>query len=118
MHTLPERRMAMAISVKVEDHSEEIKEAMRQAKKRTLEAIGLAAEGYAKEKAPKDTGRLQNSISHSVRGYSVYIGTNVEYAPYVEMGTVKMDPRPYIKPAIIEHVHEYEELTERYMKGG
>lgn len=108
----------MAISVKVEDHSEEVREALIQAKERALEAIGLAAEGYAKGKAPKDTGRLQNSISHAVSGDSAYIGTNVEYAPYVEMGTVKMDPRPYIKPAVIEHVNEYKALVEQYMKGG
>lgn len=108
----------MAISVKVEDHSEEVKEALIQAKERALEAIGLAAEGYAKLRTPVDTGRLRNSISHAVSGDSAYIGTNVEYAPYVEMGTVKMSPRPYIKPAVEEHINEYKALAEQYMKGG
>lgn len=125
----------MAISVKVEDHSEEVREALTQAKERALEAIGLAAEGYAKGKAPKDTGRLQNSISHAVSGDSAYIGTNVEYAPYVEMGHTQepgryvpaigkrlvasyVPPRPFIKPAVIEHVNEYKALAEQYMKGG
>lgn len=108
----------MAISVKVEDHSEEVKQALEQAKERALEAIGLAAEGYAKLKTPVDTGRLRNSISHAVSGDSAYIGTNVEYAPYVEMGTVKMSPRPYIKPAVTEHINEYKVLAEQYLKGG
>lgn len=108
----------MAISVKVEDHSEEVREALIQAKERALEAIGLVAEGYAKLRTPVDTGRLRSSVSHAVSGDSAYIGTNVEYAPYVEMGTVKMAPRPYIKPAVIEHVNEYKALAEQYMKGG
>ena len=76
----------MAISVKVDDHSDEVKAALAEAKERALEAIGLAAEGYAKLRTPVDTGRLRNSISHAVSGDSAYIGTNVEYAPYVEFG--------------------------------
>ena len=31
--------------------------------------------------------------------YSVYIGTNVEYAPYVELGTSRSSPKPYLHPA-------------------
>ena len=48
-----------------------------------LEAIGLTAETYAKKATPVDTGRLRNSISHTVDGEAVYIGSNVEYAAFV-----------------------------------
>lgn len=47
----------------------------------------------------------------------VYIGTNVEYAPYVEMGTVKMKPKPYLKPAIANNAAEYQSIIERELKG-
>lgn len=47
----------------------------------------------------------------------VYIGTNVEYAPYVEMGTVKMKPKPYLKPAIANNAAEYKSIIERELKG-
>lgn len=52
---------------------------------RALEQIGMAAEGYAKGLCPVDTGNLRNSITHVVDegGGAVYIGSNVEYAPYV-----------------------------------
>lgn len=30
---------------------------------------------------------------------SVYVGTNVEYAPYVELGTSKQEAQPFLKPA-------------------
>ena len=48
----------------------------------------------------------------------VYIGTNVEYAPYVENGTSKMAARPFLKPAATEHSDEYKRLFEAALKNG
>jgi HK97 gp10 family phage protein len=41
----------------------------------------------AKEKAPKDTGELRNSIIYKVEGLTGEVGTNLEYAVYVHQGT-------------------------------
>ena len=43
----------------------------------------------AKEHCPVDSGQLRNSITYEVDEDSLVgqVGTNVEYAPYVEMGT-------------------------------
>lgn len=41
---------------------------------------------------------------------SVYIGTNVYYAPYVEYGTRKMGARPFMSTAIQGHKTDFEEL--------
>lgn len=73
--------MDMDIKITV-DNSAEVIEAKNEAIMRALEAIGLQAEGYAKLKAPVDTGRLRNSITHSLapEEEAVYVGTNVEYA--------------------------------------
>ena len=67
-----------------------------------------------------DTGRLRNSITHIVRPDedSVYIGTNVEYAPDVELGTVYQDAQPFLKPAAEDHKGTYSKLFERYLRGG
>lgn len=83
-----------------------------------LETIGLVAEGYAKRLCPVDTGRLRNSISHAVDNNAAYIGTNVDYAVYVEMGTVKTRAQPYLKPAVTGHVNEYQEILENAMRDG
>lgn len=48
---------------------------------------------------------------------TVYIGTNVEYAPYVEMGTTKMDARPFLGPAISNNTSEYKNIIESELKG-
>ena len=76
------------------DYSAEVLDAMHEAIARALERCGEQAEGYAKDLTPVDTGNLRNSISHQVdeAESAVYIGTNVEYAPYVELGTGKYYP--------------------------
>lgn len=75
---------------------------------RALEICGGMAESYAKMRCPVDTGNLRNSITHQMDGdTTVEIGTSVEYAPYVELGTYKMAARPYIVPAVEEHADEY-----------
>lgn len=52
---------------------------------------GLLVERDAKILCPVDTGRLRASITHRLEGAgstkpTVLVGTNVEYAPYVEFG--------------------------------
>ena len=69
-----------------------------------------------KKYCPVDTGRLRNSISHTQSGDTEYIGTNVEYAPYVEFGTSKQKAQPYLKPAVTNHVDEYKKIVKSTLK--
>ena len=54
--------------------------------------------------------------------YTVYVGTNVEYAAYVEMGHIQagsgkhVPAKPYIKPAIVDHLDEYKQILENTLK--
>ena len=63
-----------------------------------------------------DTGRLRNSISHTVDGEAAYIGTNVEYAPYVELGARGRKGKHMLQRAAAEHTDEYKRLMEDSMK--
>ena len=101
-----------------EDNAQQIADAIDQALARALEEVGLVAEGYAKKACPVDTGRLRNSITHQVRPSekSVYIGTNVEYAPYVELGTSRMKPQPFLRPAAADHEGTYKKIFESELK--
>ena len=47
----------------------------------------LVVETAAKNRVPYDTGNLGNSITYVIDGDVGIVGTNVEYAPYVEFGT-------------------------------
>ena len=47
---------------------------------------------------------------------TVYIGTNVEYAKYIEEGTSRSAPRPFLKPAATGHGDEYKRIVENILK--
>ena len=132
------------MDVKFIDNSEEIKDNMKNALLRALERIGMTAEKYAKRLCPVDTGNLRNSITHRVdEGEpAAYIGSDTEYAAYVELGTGKYYPggrptpwvyqdakgnwhwtagnkaQPYLKPAAANYAAQYRQIVEDEMKNG
>ena len=84
------------MKVDYKDNSEQVLSAMEKAIKNGLEAIGLTAEGHAKKITPVDTGRLRNSISHATDKEAAYIGTNVEYAAFVQLSWVQEAGKAFI----------------------
>lgn len=128
----------------IKDNSAEVLSEFQAAYSRALEKCGLTGEGYAKKECPVDTGALRNSISHVVDDgeKAAYIGSNQEYAAYVELGTgvyysggrptpwVYQDAngnwhmthgqraQPYIKPAVADHASTYRGIIEGELKSG
>lgn len=118
--------MPKVVDVKIVDNSAEVLAAMKDQVLSALESIGQEAEGYAKDDCPVDTGRLRNSIAHSVDGseMAVYIGTNVEYAPYVEYNEkARHDPPEFgggkahfLRDAAADHGDHYKSIMEAALK--
>jgi HK97 gp10 family phage protein len=104
------------MGIKFTDNSAKVLALLEQKKTLALLAIGAAAEGHAKALTPVDTGRLRNSISHAASGDAAYIGTNVEYAPYVEFGSVHNKAHHMLKKAATEHGAEYAAIAKAAMK--
>lgn len=129
------------VEVKLTSHLGEVTDALSDAVRLALEAVGVQAEGHAIDKITEvgavHTGNLRNSIVHEVEDDTVVIGTNVHYAPYVEFGTgihaesgggrqtpwtYQMDgkwyvtrgmkPRPFLRPAIENNIDEYRDIFE------
>jgi phage gpG-like protein len=142
------------IDIQITDNSGEILKALEEKTKAALEGVGIQAEGYAKRSTPPTAtspnrtnstvslGILRNSMTHAVRGDDVYIGSNIPYAPFVELGTgiyasdgkgrkspwsyqdrngkwhrtKGMEPHHMLKKAASEHTEEYKRIIESIMK--
>ena len=95
---------------------------------RALAKVGITLEGQAKALAPVRLvggGRLRGSITYATQKqrsrpsgdnsrqgdavsapnnkYTLHVGTNVEYAPYVEYGTRFMRSQSYLRRALSEY---------------
>ncbi|MTI49457.1 MAG: hypothetical protein FH761_16615 [Firmicutes bacterium] len=90
---------------------------------RRMEQASIFVEGEAKRNIKKikskegkliDTGRMLNSITHEVdtKGNKVrgFVGTNVFYAKYQELGTQNIPPRPFLRPALLFNRKEVKEI--------
>lgn len=107
-------KITMEVTV---DNTAAVKGGLQSAIARALERIGLQADGYAKDLCPVDTGNLRNSITHTSDGKAAYIGTNVTYGKYVELGTVKMAAQPYLRPAAADHAGTYRNIVKDELGG-
>lgn len=71
-----------------------------------LARFGILVQNGARQRCPVDTGRLRASIMSTPgrdgRGPYVDIGSNVEYAPFVEYGTMRTRAQPYLRPALMD----------------
>ena len=76
-------------------------------------------EADAKRLAPVDTGRLRASINTDIEqdGLVAEIGTNVEYAEWVEDGTSKSPAQPYMKPAAFKNEEPFIEGMKKIVRG-
>lgn len=105
-----------------EDNTKAVEQAFGLALASALEEIGLAAERFAKGNLTRnhsvDTGRLRNSITHVIATWedATYVGTNVEYAPYVENGTSRSKAKPYLVPAATEHGSFYRNIFKKHLE--
>lgn len=104
------------MSVTFHSNAKQVNDASKQAMARALEICGGKAESYAKRLCPVDTGNLRNSITHQqIDDQTEIIGTNVEYAPYVELGHhtssgSKVAAKPFLRPAVENHSEEYKAI--------
>lgn len=113
-----------------------------------MEQVCILVENEAKIKCPVDNGLLRNSITHYIEDNPDelvgVVGTNVEYAPYVEFGTgiysslgngrqdrwkykdakgewhstIGQHPQPYLQPALEENRRKIEKMFKEQVKKG
>ncbi len=99
------------MSVTIKSYRKEREKEILDGLQRGLEKAGLIVERQAKVNVTSpmpsgkshsyvDTNRLANSVTHEVGDGYVEIGSNVVYGKYLEFGTSRMPPYPWLFPAV------------------
>ena len=129
----------------------DVKAALERSKESILKECGQVAIAHAvnnivSQKKHPGTGDLEGSLEAIVDGDDVIVGTNLEYAPYVEFGTgiyaekgsgakkipwvyyneaidsfvttYGSRPAPYLRPAFKDHLDDYRNIIEKGLKNG
>ena len=97
----------------IDELSKDLKALKTDAQNMALIAVagGLVIEGQSKIICPVDTGYLRNSIhtdilEASATGAIAGVGTNTEYAPYVEFGTKRWAGKSFLRAAFDTHISD------------
>lgn len=79
---------------------------------------GEVISSAAKKNAPVKTGNLRDSINYEVneQDKSVTIGTNVSYAPYIELGTKNIKPTFFLTRALAENINKIKAIFAKKIK--
>jgi len=85
---------------KVQKNLNNFEQELKKSLERSVLISAIKVETDAKKLAPVDTGRLRSSITHDWKGTTARVGTDVNYAPYIELGTYKQKAQPYLYPAL------------------
>lgn len=127
-------------SVEVSSNLYLVNKLSKEAMVRAAISVGMLTTGYAQDICPVDTGRLRDSITHAYSDDSdhevvLLVGTNVEYAPYVELGHKQQPGRfvpkikkrlvrswvpgkPFLRPAFENHRQEIEKVILDALENG
>lgn len=88
--------------VKTEWFGDKKKKEMDVAMGKTIIRAGNLVEASQKLFSPVDTGNLRSSIDQVFPDkLIVQVGTSVEYAPYVELGTSRQPAQPFIRAGLL-----------------
>ena len=97
----------------------EAKKMMQNNLKSTANELGVFLEAESKARTPVDTGHLQKSTTHETNvgknKASVFVGSDVEYDPIVELGLGGQPAQPHHKPAITENVSKINSIIGKGM---
>lgn len=152
-----------SMKIEITDHSDLALKEVQARLSAALEMVGNQAEYYAKmyigdsmranidltrygekDNSRVDTGAMRNSVTHAISGGAAYIGSNLPYAVYHELGTGIYASQPggrqtpwvytdrhgqthrtrglypihFLKNAASMHVDEYRRIMEDILGGG
>jgi HK97 gp10 family phage protein len=92
-----------ALAAKMKLAGVRVRREQRKVVKETTDRVTQSAKSHA----PVATGALSASITGTVRGMKGKVSTDIRYAQFMEFGTYKDAPQPYMAPALEEGTGSY-----------
>jgi HK97 gp10 family phage protein len=99
------------------DLNENVDDVIKQALEKGFTEVGIFVTAEAKKRTPVDTGTLRDNTFYEVGGNTVIIYNNMEYAPYIELGTVRMQAQPFLRQSVFNNKKEITDIIARNLKG-
>lgn len=102
----------MNIEIDIDDILGDFEDILSDVDKNVSDEINKTAyniEKDAKRTCPVDTGYLRRSITTSPGNLEAEVGTDVEYAPFVEFGTRYQSAQPYLMPSFDSNIDGIED---------
>lgn len=110
--------MANDLKVKITDNSKKFLSASKVAKEKALTQIGMKWQSNVTPLVPVDTGRLRASMAYDVQASNnqVVVGSDVEYAVYVNNGTSKKTAHNLMEKSTTGKIDDYKQIVESVFK--
>jgi HK97 gp10 family phage protein len=108
--------MKLNISIKTNLKTNEVINKVEEAIKKALKNVIVDIANDVVKGSPVETGNNRRSIQYEVKELEGSIYSTSGYGGYLEVGTVKMNARPYFKPALDRHLKELPEGIKTELK--
>ena len=104
--------ISITTNLKIREVQDKVKEAAEKALKNVI--VDIAKDVI--EGSPVETGNNRRSIQYEAKGLEGSVYSTSGYGGFLEVGTVKMNARPYFKPALDMHFKELPEGIKTELK--
>lgn len=105
------------MSIRFEDNTDIIDNHIKNAVKVALKEMGIKAKAEIKSNCPVDTGALRRSYKYKCEGFTVTVGTSLDYAIYVEFKPENKGGRPHFRRSLESLEREFVSILKRALGG-
>lgn len=103
--------------IRFEDNTNAIDELIKQAIKEALKEMGIKGVAEVKANSPVLTGDLRRSYKYICNGFTVTIGTSIDYSIYVEFKPSNKGGRPHFRRSLESLESEFTNILKSKLGG-
>ena len=113
---------SLQADIRIDSKADKVGFLLRRAMQKAVVRAAVDIENDARKDVPVLTGKLRDSITVDIvqEGNDTLINsyTTAGYGGYIELGTYKMRPRPFLGPAVRKHSEKLAENIAEILRAG